>query len=336
MRSLQASMAIFAALLGVAGCDDDTAADALVEGGNDASVGADRSEHDGIAESGAEIATDAACGELPTPIAWPSWVMPNPVKSALPNPASYAATDGGNQLVDGITGLVWQRNADARTYTWEEARRACACLTLDGIGGWRLPSRIELTSIADWSIANPSIDSDAFPGTPSESFWSSSVLSSDPMLAYLVYFANGHTSYSDLGYTYRARCVRSQPSIVLAPPARYTTANGTVLDGQTKLTWQQTIPTSLYTWADAKAYCAGLSLDGSGWRLPSINELQTLVDESTNPAIDGATFPMTPSEYFWSDSPLVEDPSRSWTCFFSNGSTYGFSKTTPENVRCVR
>jgi hypothetical protein len=335
MRFIEASMTIFAALLGAA-CDDGASTAELSEGGgNDASARADGADEARV-ESGAEETTDAACGELPAPIAWASWPMPNPVRRALPNPASYAPSDGGTQVVDGVTGLVWQRDPDARAYTWEEARRVCACLTLDGIGGWRLPSRIELASIADWSIASPSIDSNAFPGTPSESFWSSSVLSSDPMLAYIVYFANGHTSYSDLGYTYRTRCVRSQPSIVLAPPARYTIANGAVLDQQTRLTWQQVIPTSLYAWADAKAYCAGLSLEGTGWRLPSINELQTLVDESTNPAIDGATFPMTPSEYFWSDSPVVDDSSRAWTCFFSNGSTYGFSMTTPENVRCVR
>src|SRR5437773_842091 len=76
---------------------------------------------------------------------------------------------------------------------WEEANRTCACATIDGALGWRLPSRIELASLADWTTINPSIDTAAFPDTPSESFWSATVLSSDPMLAYLVYFANGHT-----------------------------------------------------------------------------------------------------------------------------------------------
>jgi hypothetical protein len=337
-------MAIFAALLG-ASCDDGMPATGFPEGGgggasHDAADGADRSTDTGSgvdAANGTDVA-DASCdaGALSAPNAWATWAMPNSARSGLPNPASYTVSDAGNEVTDDVTGLIWQRNAEARTYTWEDARRYCACLSLDGIGGWRLPSRIELASIADSTIANPSIDSIAFPGTPSESFWSSSVLSSDPMLAYLVYFANGHTSYVDLGYTYRVRCTRSPPPPMAAPPGRYTIGSGTVLDTQTKLTWQQMIPTASYTWSDAKTYCAGLSLDGTGWRLPSINELQTIVDESTNPAIDGATFPMTPSEYFWSSTAVVEDPSRAWTCFFSNGSTYSFSTTTPENVRCVR
>ncbi len=281
-----------------------------------------------------EIA-DAACAAIPTPNAWASCIMPNPPRSGLPNSAGYETSDGGDVVVDHLTGLVWQRNVEARTYTWDEAQQICACLQLDG-GGWRLPSRIELVSIADWSTSGPSIDSNAFPNTPSESFWSATLLSSDSMLAYLVYFANGHTSYSDPGYTYRARCVRSQPSPATAPPSRYTIANGTVYDTQTKLTWQQEFPTSSFTWADAKTYCSNLSLDGTGWRLPAINEIQTIVDESTNPSVDLAAFPMTPSDYFWSSSIVVEDPTRAWTCFFTNGSTYSFTMTTAKNVRCVR
>ncbi|HEV3191539.1 MAG TPA: DUF1566 domain-containing protein, partial [Polyangiaceae bacterium] len=73
-----------------------------------------------------------------------------------------------------------------------------------------------------------------------------------------------------------------------------------------------------------------------GWRMPALGELQTIVDESTSPSIDGTTFPMTPSEYFWSSSAVVEDPSRAWTAFFANGSTYSFDMTKPKSVRCVR
>jgi hypothetical protein len=241
----------------------------------------------------------------------------------------------GNQVTDDVTGLVWQRNVDARPFTWDEAKAYCACLTIDGVAGWRLPSRIELVSIADWTTSHPSIDSNAFPGTPTESFWSSSTfLNGDPALAWIVYFENGHTSYSDKGYTYRARCVR-QPTPTTSRE-RYTLANGTVYDTFTKLTWQQELATSSYVWDDAKTYCSGLSLDGTGWRLPGLGELSTIVDESTNPAVDGTAFPMTPSEYFWSTSHVVDDASRAWTCFFANGSTYSFSLTAAKNVRCVR
>jgi len=330
MRSTD-RLTAFATLFGAVACNAGVDAAPLPEGGGiDAAEGMD--EGGAVVEGGA----DAGCGAFPEPNAWASWIMPSPARTGLPNPASYTVSDSGNQVTDGVTGLIWQRNLESRSFTWEEAKQSCACLAIDGVAGWRLPSRIELVSIADFTTSGPSIDSNAFPSTPSESFWTSSVLSSNPMLGYLVSFQNGHASYIDLEFAIGARCVRGQPSPATAPPGRYTIANGTAYDTQTKLTWQQVIPTSLYTWADATTYCSGLSLDGAGWRVPALGELQTIVDESTNPSIDGTTFPMTPSEYFWSSSALVEDPSRAWTCFFTNGSTYSFAMTTPRNVRCVR
>ncbi len=128
----------------------------------------------------------------------------------------------------------------------------------------------------------------------------------------------------------------AQPSSATAPSGRYTIANGTVYDTQTKLTWQQEVSSSSYTWAEAKTYCSTLSLNGTGWHVPGIGELQTIVDESTNPSVDATAFPMTPSEYFWSSSAVVEDPSRAWTGFFANGATYRFVVTAPKSVRCVR
>ena len=54
------------------------------------------------------------------------------------------------------------------------------------------------------------------------------------------------------------------------------------------------------TSAEAKAYCASLTLSGqSVWRLPGVMELVTLVDfTAENPTIDQTVFPNTPSDYF--------------------------------------
>ena len=123
-----------------------------------------------------------------------------------------------------------------------------------------------------------------------------------------------------------------------APAGRYTTANGTVYDTKTKLTWQQTVASGTYNWAGAKTYCAGLSLNGTGWRLPTIKELQTIVDDSrTNPAIDTTAFPSTPADWFWSSSPLAGSSSYAWDVSFDFGFT-GYSDVSYNygNVRCVR
>ena len=48
-------------------------------------------------------------------------------------------------------------------------------------------------------------------------------------------------------------------------------------DPTSDLTWQVTPTGGEMHWSDAKTHCAGLSLDGGGWHLPSISELRTLI-----------------------------------------------------------
>jgi Protein of unknown function (DUF1566) len=126
-----------------------------------------------------------------------------------------------------------------------------------------------------------------------------------------------------------------------APAGRYTyPAAGTVYDTKTKLTWQQTAPSAAYAWADAKTYCAGVgaTLGGTGWRLPTMKELQTIVDESrSNPSIDPTAFPGAPAAIFWSSSPVAGSPSYAWSVYFYVGNTdYGWATAHTLDVRCVR
>jgi hypothetical protein len=136
------------------------------------------------------------------------------------------------------------------------------------------------------------------------------------------------------------------PADASAPGGRYVvtnggTSSGTVYDSKTRLTWQQTTSSIPYTRADAKTYCAGVgsSLGGTGWRLPTLKELQSLVDysQTTPPMIDSTTFPGTPSERFWSASPLVGSSSYAWYIDFHYGNTSNdvFVSNT-YHVRCVR
>jgi formylglycine-generating enzyme required for sulfatase activity len=131
--------------------------------------------------------------------------------------------------------------------------------------------------------------------------------------------------------------VSSSSAAANAPAGRYTMTGGTVLDTKTKLTWQQTVPAAKYTWAAAKTYCQTLSLMGTGWRLPTRKELQTIVDYSqASPSIDPTAFPATPAEAFWSSSPVAGSPTVAWSIYFIIGLTYSFVMTDPNEVRCVR
>jgi hypothetical protein len=127
-------------------------------------------------------------------------------------------------------------------------------------------------------------------------------------------------------------------------------SDGTVKDSRSGLVWQRTLPAT-YTGcsgrlsvggdtcslAEAKAYCAGLAPAGTGWRLPTKAELESIVDDSRyNPAIDPTAFPGTPSDYFWSSSPYVGSAGFAWGVLFDFGFSNYSGPTSTYRVRCVR
>jgi len=123
-----------------------------------------------------------------------------------------------------------------------------------------------------------------------------------------------------------------------APVGRYTIINGTVLDNKTGLLWQRNIDAMTYTWGAAQTYCTNLNLDGLGWRVPSLKELQTIVDESkTNPAIDTNALPTPKTSGFWTSSPVAANSAGAWSVFFGvGGYTDQGAVTNLTLVRCVR
>ncbi len=122
-----------------------------------------------------------------------------------------------------------------------------------------------------------------------------------------------------------------------APLGQYAVAAPTVMDTKTGLTWEQTIASSKFAWSDASTYCSSLTLGGGGWRLPSENELQTLVDESRLlPAIDPNAFPGTPPDFFWTSSTVPSFANFAWAVTFNQGLTTLLDTTESEWVRCVR
>lgn len=138
---------------------------------------------------------------------WATWPMPNPPSGSLPNAAKYTVFEGDDVVEDDITGLTWQRTVDAGTFTWEEAKAYCKDLEQGRFEDWRLPSRIELVSLLDFTKSAPAIDTDVFLGTPSADFWTSSPRHGDPSAAWAVDFATGETDDEDTQFSSHVRCV---------------------------------------------------------------------------------------------------------------------------------
>jgi Protein of unknown function (DUF1566) len=119
-----------------------------------------------------------------------------------------------------------------------------------------------------------------------------------------------------------------------------------VLDRETGRVWERSPSTSAATWFGALALCYTLEVPltpsqmGSrkGWRLPTIEELASLVDTSqprpTLPA--GNPFSNVQSAPFWSATTAASDTSNAWFVNFNFGGVEGGVKSGLNFFWCVR
>jgi len=91
------------------------------------------------------------------------------------------------------------------------------------------------------------------------------------------------------------------------------------------------------TWKEAMAYCKKneAKLPGKGWRLPTIEELFSLIDfKHFNPAIN-PIFSCRSASY-WSSTSHASYSGNAWDVFFGNGDVVSWGKGNNFFVRPVR
>ncbi len=269
---------------------------------------------------------------------------------AAGNPVTVANGLSG-AVLDRNTHLIWQAADDGKHYNWYQAKgianafnvngavNVCGNLTLGGTGGWRLPTRQELLSIAIFNPESPVIDGSFFSGTGAEGYWTASSYpgASGDLNAWSVDFGTGIVGSFSKTEDRRVRCVRSVP---LAFGAFADNLDGTVTDAGTGLTWQQAEDPAARSWENALGYCQALTLAGrDDWRLPNIRELASIADDTVvpgTPAIDGNLFPDALAAGYWSSTTGALNPANAWYLDFSTGSTSFFAaKADLRHVRCV-
>jgi len=141
--------------------------------------------------------------------------------------------------------------------------------------------------------------------------------------------------------------------------------DGTVTDKETKLQWMRCSLGQQWTgsgcsgkakemnWETAKQQKADFA-GHKDWRLPSIEELRTLVwcssgkpahfpgdgrfceGEYQQPTIDAQAFPDTPAEWFWSSSAYANYSDSAWIVHFYNGYGNSNNRYNYNAVRLVR
>jgi hypothetical protein len=113
-----------------------------------------------------------------------------------------------------------------------------------------------------------------------------------------------------------------------------------VLDRETGLVWEQSPTTSSFSWFHAQLQCNGLTVGSRlGWRLPTLQELASLVDPTQdNPALPaGHPFSNVQSSSYWSATTFAAVAGVAWVVNFGSGLFVSFGGEAGSNfVWCVR
>jgi Protein of unknown function (DUF1566) len=125
-----------------------------------------------------------------------------------------------------------------------------------------------------------------------------------------------------------------------APPASARLSRLAALDAERakrEIAKQSSVPTWAFQYAGGQSYCAALDLAGKGYRLPTMNELLTIIDDSKqNPALDDTTFPTDFGTTLVSSTPFVTDAGNVWYATLVYGMAGHAGESNNFVVRCVR
>ncbi|MEW6104352.1 MAG: DUF1566 domain-containing protein [bacterium] len=130
------------------------------------------------------------------------------------------------------------------------------------------------------------------------------------------------------------------------PDPRFTIGgNGTVTDNLTGLMWTRNANLAgARTWQGALDYVAGMNTGANpnygytDWRLPNINELESLIDaERHSPALpSGHPFINVASDGYWSSSSYAPNTGSAWIVYMYDGYLYALYKSSSHYVWPVR
>lgn len=128
-----------------------------------------------------------------------------------------------------------------------------------------------------------------------------------------------------------ALCVGQRTASAAEPVFVKQAGGAEVRDSRSGLVWQRCSVGQ--TWHEPR--CTGpartvnhtealaVAASQAGWRLPSVDELKTLIDLAlTQPAIDVQAFPDTPAFGYWSATPVQDEPDYVWMVHFGEGEAH--------------
>ncbi len=287
----------------------------------------------------------------------------------VPWPEPRFAAQGG-LVEDRLTGLVWTRQANYAEFplTWTEALGFVADMNRQralGRADWRLPNRRELRSLVSHQARRPALPSghpfrEVFLGW----YWSSTSAAIAPDHAWYLHLEGARLFYGGkdqsflvwpvagrgnglLPATGQVHCYDAAGRVIPCtgtgqdsefrtgaawPQPRFSQTSLCVVDRLTGLCWHRRagLAAAPVTWPQALAAVAALNRRAPGWRLPNINELESLVDaERHTPALPaGAPFSGL-REAYWSATTSLFEPDWAWALYLDKGAVGVGQKKDP-------
>jgi len=254
---------------------------------------------------------------------------------------------------DKVTGAMWEvktsdggpRDGSARfknrgnglpgdaSFYVQSVNAAALC----GATDWRLPTRREMESLVDFSVAEggPMIDTAWFPNSAAALHWtatSAKVNGGSAAYRWAVNFYNGQAIWYGGQYgEFAVRLVREGRTL---PAHRWVASSDEVLDKSTNLVWRRCAegqawngstcegsPSTFLTVSDAIEHTKAQALSsGKAWRTPNVKELSSLADTDTRyPAVDRGAFPGFQSGAFHTGTHWTGNQVYSWRVSFDEG-----------------
>ncbi|MBI2391552.1 MAG: DUF1566 domain-containing protein [Deltaproteobacteria bacterium] len=282
-----------------------------------------------------------ACHDHRDPGQWTMGELPG----CVPNADATAMEDEN-------TGLIWEGAGNAEVdAAGSAAEDHCAQLSADGVGGfrdWALPTRIELSTLAnfEFDLHSPYNACRAhYPSGAPTSGWycGRSRAVSDRSWRHLLRIPDGAVVIMppSLARRCRPRCVHAtRPNV----PDRFVQDSSFIYDRATDLLWMR-LPArrdddggqpEKFRLTEAFAKCSSLEPLGS-WRVPWLKELASIVDERRATSIYDV-FPAGGPDDFWSKNYSRTDLTLQYVMDFVDGGFAAFANGEEQtsSLRCVR
>jgi hypothetical protein len=230
--------------------------------------------------------------------------------------------------------------------------------SLSGSSDWRLPNRRELRSLMSHQARQPALpEGHPFVNVFSGWYWTSTTAAINTAYAWYIHMEGARMFYGRkdqffllwpvrgkgdaiLPATGQTRCYDVQGQLIICagsgqdgefhsgvpwPEPRFEEAGSMVVDRLTNLCWRASADLSgkPSTWEEALKAVGDLNLRQEGtcsWRLPNINELESLVDCSMHSSALPHGHPFRDiKEGYWSSTTSMFEPDWAWALYLTKG-----------------